>query len=57
MSTCDDDDRDERSDVALLSRMAQGDQQALQELYARYRGPYGVTYGVWSMMTPVSPMR
>ena len=46
MSTRDDDDRDDRDnrddrdDAALLSRMAQGDdQQALQELYARYRGP------------------
>ena len=40
MSTRADDDRDDLSDVALLSRMAQGDdQQALQELYARYRRP------------------
>ena len=35
----DDDDRDEQSDVTLLARMAQGDQEALHDLYARYRGP------------------
>ena len=29
---------DEQSDVTLLIQMARGDQQALQQLYARYRG-------------------
>jgi|SoiMethySBSTD1v2_1073268.scaffolds.fasta_scaffold1486773_1 RNA polymerase sigma-70 factor, ECF subfamily len=30
---------DAHSDVTLLIQMARGDQQALQQLYARYRGP------------------
>src|SRR6476620_6559391 len=48
MSTRDDYDRDDLSDVALLSRTAQGDQHALQELYARYRGP--VWRYVWRLV-------
>jgi RNA polymerase sigma-70 factor (ECF subfamily) len=34
----DDQAGDQQSDVTLLERMAQGNQQAFQQLYARYRG-------------------